>query len=299
MIRLGIVEPGSALPPERDLAASFSVSRDTVREAIRSLERRRAGWWRDADGTAARSSASRCQRRQPTRIGHHRIRDRGCARPAFDPRGGRRARPRRPGTSPPPSGTRCGRGCSRRAVRRARGLPPRSTPGCTSRSPSWSACRHWSSLIADNRSQVNCAARRHPAAAPQHRALERAARSGRDRDPHRQARPRRDRRMAGAPRRAPQRTELRGFLSSASAQARASRDLREVLVAGLLRLRLLPRLVESALLREREFAERREPVAEAAWNSAESSSTSAGRRSRGSPRPRHRPTARRPRDSPR
>ncbi|MCU1441251.1 MAG: GntR family transcriptional regulator [Rhodoglobus sp.] len=36
-IRLGIVEPGGALPPERDLAARFSVSRDTVREAIRSL----------------------------------------------------------------------------------------------------------------------------------------------------------------------------------------------------------------------------------------------------------------------
>ena len=36
-IRLGIVEPGGALPPERELAARFSVSRDTVREAIRSL----------------------------------------------------------------------------------------------------------------------------------------------------------------------------------------------------------------------------------------------------------------------
>lgn len=36
-IRLGIVEPGGALPPERDLAARFSVSRDTVRDAIRSL----------------------------------------------------------------------------------------------------------------------------------------------------------------------------------------------------------------------------------------------------------------------
>lgn len=42
MIRLGIVEPGAALPPERDLAASFSVSRDTVRDAIRSLSD--AGW---------------------------------------------------------------------------------------------------------------------------------------------------------------------------------------------------------------------------------------------------------------
>ena len=36
-IRLGIVAPGGALPPERDLATRFSVSRDTVREAIRSL----------------------------------------------------------------------------------------------------------------------------------------------------------------------------------------------------------------------------------------------------------------------
>lgn len=36
-IRLGIVEPGGVLPPERDLAARFSVSRDTVRDAIRSL----------------------------------------------------------------------------------------------------------------------------------------------------------------------------------------------------------------------------------------------------------------------
>lgn len=36
-IRLGIVPPGAALPPERDLAARFSVSRDTVRDAIRSL----------------------------------------------------------------------------------------------------------------------------------------------------------------------------------------------------------------------------------------------------------------------
>jgi GntR family transcriptional regulator, transcriptional repressor for pyruvate dehydrogenase complex len=36
-IRLGIVGPGDALPPERDLATRFSVSRDTVREAIREL----------------------------------------------------------------------------------------------------------------------------------------------------------------------------------------------------------------------------------------------------------------------
>ena len=36
-VHLGLVEPGEALPPERDLAVRFSVSRDTVRDAIRSL----------------------------------------------------------------------------------------------------------------------------------------------------------------------------------------------------------------------------------------------------------------------
>ena len=36
-IRLGFVAPGEALPSERDLAARLSVSRDTVRDAIREL----------------------------------------------------------------------------------------------------------------------------------------------------------------------------------------------------------------------------------------------------------------------
>ena len=36
-IRLGVVSPGQALPSERELALRFSVSRDTVREAIREL----------------------------------------------------------------------------------------------------------------------------------------------------------------------------------------------------------------------------------------------------------------------
>jgi DNA-binding FadR family transcriptional regulator len=36
-IRLGVVGPGEALPPERALAARLGVSRDTVREAIKSL----------------------------------------------------------------------------------------------------------------------------------------------------------------------------------------------------------------------------------------------------------------------
>lgn len=37
MIRLGVLTPGESLPPERELATRLGVSRDTVREAIRSL----------------------------------------------------------------------------------------------------------------------------------------------------------------------------------------------------------------------------------------------------------------------
>ena len=37
LIRLGVVPPGEALAPERELAARLEVSRDTVREAIRAL----------------------------------------------------------------------------------------------------------------------------------------------------------------------------------------------------------------------------------------------------------------------
>lgn len=36
-IRLGVLAPGDCLPPERELAARLGVSRDTVREAIKSL----------------------------------------------------------------------------------------------------------------------------------------------------------------------------------------------------------------------------------------------------------------------
>jgi GntR family transcriptional regulator, transcriptional repressor for pyruvate dehydrogenase complex len=36
-IRLGMLEPGESLPPERELATRLGVSRDTVREAIKSL----------------------------------------------------------------------------------------------------------------------------------------------------------------------------------------------------------------------------------------------------------------------
>lgn len=36
-IRLGVLAPGDCLPPERELAARLAVSRETVREAIKSL----------------------------------------------------------------------------------------------------------------------------------------------------------------------------------------------------------------------------------------------------------------------
>ncbi|GJF11223.1 GntR family transcriptional regulator [Mycolicibacterium cyprinidarum] len=36
-IRLGVLHPGDSLPPERELAVQLGVSRDTVREAIKSL----------------------------------------------------------------------------------------------------------------------------------------------------------------------------------------------------------------------------------------------------------------------
>lgn len=36
-LRLGVVAPGESLPPERELASRFAVSRDTVRDAIKEL----------------------------------------------------------------------------------------------------------------------------------------------------------------------------------------------------------------------------------------------------------------------
>ena len=50
-IRLGVLQPGESLPPERELAARLGVSRDTVREAIKSWPTP-AIWCRAAAATA-------------------------------------------------------------------------------------------------------------------------------------------------------------------------------------------------------------------------------------------------------
>jgi DNA-binding FadR family transcriptional regulator len=39
VIKLGVLGHGDRLPSERDLAAQLGISRDTLREAIRSLQR--------------------------------------------------------------------------------------------------------------------------------------------------------------------------------------------------------------------------------------------------------------------
>ena len=75
-IRLGMLAPGESLPPERELAARLGVSRDTVREAIKSLAE--AGYLVSRAGaTAARSWPTSCPRRSTgdTRLSRDEIDD--------------------------------------------------------------------------------------------------------------------------------------------------------------------------------------------------------------------------------
>ena len=139
-IRLGVVAPGEALPSERELALRFSVSRDTVREAIRELadagylvpRRGRYGGTFVSDPLPA-PPASPVSPATPAEIddvlGLREILEVGAARAAASkaltaaeratalgaPRRGRRPR------APPTTGG--------------------STPGCTCRSPRSSGCR--------------------------------------------------------------------------------------------------------------------------------------------------------------
>ena len=140
-IRLGVVAPGEALPSERELALRFSVSRDTVREAIRELVGCRIS--RPASRPLRRNvrerPAAASRRRSPLSpatpaeiddvLGLRAILEVGAARAAaskaLTARGAR-------DTS------------GRASARFRRRRPPTtggSTPGCTCRSPRSSGCR--------------------------------------------------------------------------------------------------------------------------------------------------------------
>ena len=86
-IRLGVLEPGESLPPERELAARLGVSRDTVREAIKSLSE--AGYLVSRrgryGGTFLAEPLPAAHRRH---LGRDPRRDRRRVAAARDPRGG-------------------------------------------------------------------------------------------------------------------------------------------------------------------------------------------------------------------
>ena len=179
-IRLGIVAPGEALPPERDLAARFSVSRDTVREAIRELadagylvsQRGRYGGTFVSDPVPIpplRPPRPSAPPRLEDVLGLREILELGAARAAA----GRDAQRRR---TRPALDAGCGTPSAGPPTTTAG-----STRGCTSRSANSSGRRRLSPLLADNRTRVNELLDAHPAADRQHRALEPAARGDRDR----------------------------------------------------------------------------------------------------------------------
>lgn len=68
LIQRGVWHPGEQLPPERELAARFQVSRASVRDALRMLEL--AGWVeiRQGDGTRVAQAAGSFGRRLLSRL---------------------------------------------------------------------------------------------------------------------------------------------------------------------------------------------------------------------------------------
>ena len=182
----GCWHPGESLPPERELAARLGVSRDTVREAIKSLadagylvsRRGRYGGTFLADELprACRTTRRGCPaRRSTTRCGCGRSSRSGAARMAATPDADRR----RAGGAVVTA--------ERRPWRQARGLPPAGLPVA----PGHRGGGRVAVAGAAGGREPDAAQRAagsDPAAAPQHRAFRRAARGDRHRDPGRRRR---------------------------------------------------------------------------------------------------------------
>ena len=59
LIRDGLLKPGDMLPPERELAETFQVSRSSLRDAIRALELMGMVEARQGEGTVVRRTFRR------------------------------------------------------------------------------------------------------------------------------------------------------------------------------------------------------------------------------------------------
>ena len=73
-IRLGVVAPGEGLPSERDLAVRFSVSRDTVRDAIKAERAVGPRWASTSRAWPRCSGASSASSGRLRRLGRARLR---------------------------------------------------------------------------------------------------------------------------------------------------------------------------------------------------------------------------------